>query len=165
MRILLFFFILLIPSSFSYASGIKTFQSDSEPHSHSHWELGIATGSVLLLAEDHVALGMHIHILRKMHFWDKLSLGVGLETVLDKHTHFNSAFVGAVNVWQGLVVAVSPGVLFLKEDVGWEKDFSSHFELLYHFNLGKVHLGPTFEYSYSKHDKHLMLGIHLGIHL
>ena len=94
--------------------------------------------------------------------YERFSLGLGFETVIDEHKHFNSALVFKYDVWKGLSAIVSPGILFLKSNNEWDRKFSVHYELLYEFKLKGLHLGPVFDYSYSRNDQHLMLGLHLG---
>lgn len=141
----------------------RSYDEHSHDHAHAEWEVALASGGILLLAEEEFALGLHLHLLRRIPRWERLSLGLGVETILDEHTHLNSAIVAKVDLWKGLGLALSPGILFLKEGNGWEREFSSHFEVLYEFNVGNIHLGPVLGYSSSQHDSHIMLGLHLGL--
>lgn len=69
-----------------------------------------------------------------------------------------------------LHLGVLPGVTFAKHkhehngqahDEDWESRFSMHVEVVYDlFHWGKFHLGPAFDYSWSKDDSHIMLRIH-----
>ncbi len=137
-----------------------------EGHHGSAWEVGFALGAVSLVLEDELAFGAHAHVTRSVPGWQRLRLGLGLESVLDEHGHLNAALVVNVHVIAGLSVSVAPGVLVLREDHGgWGTRFSSHFEALYDFDLGPLHVGPMLEYSYASVDQHLMLGLHMGFEL
>jgi hypothetical protein len=167
-RVIIVFLLL----AFYYASSANTpkdltFSEDhkhahSDHHHHSDWELGVAFGAVYLFEEKEIAPGLHLHLLKRSAHFKRFSFGVGLESVFDEHTHFNAALVGKFDLFKNFSAIVSPGILFLKHHDTWNTSFSSHFELLYEFQLGKVHLGPVLEYSYSKSDNHLMLGLHVG---
>lgn len=157
--------ILLVYHTLSFGNILVDSPQEDEDHHHHHsnWEAGVAVGGVYLINESGFAPGLHMHLLRRLPKWERVSLGLGLESVFDEHTHFNTAIVAKYDLWKGLSVVLSPGLLFLKHETEWDADFSTHFEMLYEFQVGKIHLGPVIEYSYSKHDKHLMLGLHLGI--
>ena len=159
-RVILLIILLVIIASpgFSSPNGNK----HNHHHGHGRWELGVALGGVYLLNEDEFALGMHFHVLRRLDGLQRLNIGLGFETVFDEHTHFNSSIVFKYDIWKGLSGLVSPGVLLLKHDNSWERHFSTHFEILYEFQVGHFHIGPVLEYSYAKNDNHVMLGLHLG---
>jgi hypothetical protein len=161
-RLVIVFILLGIFSSSNAVNAKDDDHTNKHNHHHSEWELGVALGGVYLISEKEIAPGIHLHILRRLPKFERFSIGFGLESVFDEHTHFNAAIVGKVDLFKNFSAIVSPGILFLKESNGWSKHFSSHFELLYEFQVGKIHLGPVLEYSYSKYDKHIMLGVHVG---
>ncbi|MBN2348691.1 MAG: hypothetical protein JXJ22_07640 [Bacteroidales bacterium] len=148
---------------FQIVKSQNNIQENSITHFHQNWEAGFALGIVPLMQEDKVSLGLHVHLLRQIEKFEQLRIGIGFENVLDEHTHINVASVLDYNIIGGLSVGLSPGILFLKENGIWGRAFSSHFELLYEFEIGKLHLGPVCEYSYSKLDQHIMLGMHFGL--
>ncbi|PKP39364.1 MAG: hypothetical protein CVT98_02060, partial [Bacteroidetes bacterium HGW-Bacteroidetes-15] len=139
--------LLLFSQMYLFANGLVVSpQEDHHHHDHHHnssWELGVAAGGVYLVNEQEYAMGLHLHLLKRIPKLERLSLGLGFETVFDEHTHFNTAIVAKYDVWKGLSFVLSPGLLFLKHESAWETDFSTHFEMLYEFQLGKVHLGPV----------------------
>lgn len=162
MRFIFLLFTLIILAFSGFSSSLSTSQNKHSDHGHSEWELGAAFGAVYLLGEKEVASGLHLHLLRRLEFYEKLGIGLGFETVLDEHKHFSTGIVFKYEIWKGLNFLVSPGILFLKPHNEWEKQFSIHYELLYEFKVKGLHLGPVFDYSYSKNDQHLMLGLHVG---
>lgn len=83
--------------------------------------------------------------------------------MFDEHGHVNVAGVVSYNVSGGLHLSVSPGLLIMKEGGAWGTHFSSHFEAIYEFDFGPVHIGPVTEYSYSRVDRHIMFGLHVGV--
>ena len=138
-------------------------QKNMKEHTHKDWEIALAGGVVPLLLENEVSFGLHFHVLRRIEKIKKVRIGLGFENVFDEHTHINSSFLFNYEIYKGLNASVSPGILFLKEELFWHKKASLHIELAYEFEIKNFHLGPVIEYSYSSIDQHLMFGLHLGI--
>lgn len=151
---------LLLPSA---ALAADDHPPDHEGCHHGTWELGLAIGAVPLLLEDEVALGLHAHVLHAVPGLDRWKVGLGLENVFDEHGHFNVAAVVSHNVVAGLNLSVAPGLLIMKAGGQWDLHLSSHFEAIYEFDLGPIHVGPVLEYSWSRVDRHTMVGLHVGV--
>lgn len=159
---LLFVFILFFLSLTSFAQDNHAHDEHKHLHEHGEWEIGAAFGVVPLFDEGEIAPGIHMHLLQQNKLIDGLMVGIGFEGVLDEHTHLNAGLVFNYNVYKGLFAAVSPGILWINHDE-WESAFVTHFELSYEFEVGRIHIGPIVEYSISKLDKHMMVGVHVGI--
>ncbi len=160
MRILLFLFLSL--SAVPLFAQHNHQHTEGHQHAHGEWELGGAIGVVPLLDEGEIAPGLHLHLLQQNKMIPKLMVGVGFEAVMDEHTHLTAGLVFNYNIYKGLYAAVSPGLLWINHD-GWESAYVTHFELSYEFEVGKLHIGPIVEYSYASLDKHVMLGVHVGV--
>ena len=70
-----------------------------------------------------------------------------------------------------LNLAVMPGITFFvrnhehdhekSHEHSKKAQFSIHFEIAYDLiHLEHLHLGPSIDYSWSKHDNHFSLGVH-----
>lgn len=159
-RLLLGCFFMIPFQLFAYVDNDEHF--DHHKHQHGDREFGFSPGTVFLLNEQEVKLGIHSHLLWRIKSIDFLSIGLGVESVFDEHSHISTGFVTKVDIWKGFSALTSPGILFIKEANGWENYLSAHFELLYEFEIQRFHVGPALDFSVSRFDNHVMLGIHLG---
>lgn len=133
-----------------------------EYHIHT-WEAGLGVGAVFIPGEDNIAPGAHIHLMRSLPGLERLAIGPGVETVMDEHSHYNLAFGLTYAIYKGLSAGLAPGIEFAKEEDEWSNRFSMHFELAYGFPVGRFHIGPVAEYSFSGDEGHIMLGAHFGV--
>lgn len=60
-----------------------------------------------------------------------------------------------------MVITLSPGILFPNNE-NPESWFVSHAEVVYEFEIGKLHLGPSLEFATTFEEYHLGAGIHFG---
>ncbi len=138
-------------------------------HAGSGWELGVSTGYVHLRTEKEDALGLHLHLMKRLGQEGPasyFSLGGGLETIFATHEHYSAMGSLGIHPWRELVLTISPGVQWVKHEGDWESEYATHLEIAYGFNISpRLHLGPVIGYSKTKHDEHMMAGVHLGIHL
>ena len=149
------------------AQGAPADDHDSEGHApHDHgFEIGLSTGYTYLANEDESALGLHLHLMRRLSgegFLSHFGVGVGFETIFADHDHH--AVMGSVALypWRNLVLTVSPGVIFADHDGEWENEYATHFEASYGFKWGKLEVGPFVGFSQGNDDRHYMAGLHIG---
>ncbi len=135
--------------------------SSEKEHSHVHpfFEIGFSSAAVRLIEEKEITVGFHTHILANISHHLPFSAGMGYEYILDEHPHHSIGVLIGWNPVHELFFSVSPGVTTNKGNF----QFTTHLEVNYAFELGKIHLGPSVEYAYSKGDTHISIGIHFGI--
>ncbi len=139
-------------------------QASSEEKSHHHRnEISIATGIVPLPAENELTMGFHLHYIRGVGKEGRFGLGLGLETIIDEHKHYTASVVFQYNIYKGLIVGYSPGVMMRKEGNQNLFQFAQHIETAYEFELGEFHIGPMAELGIEQIGVHYMVGIHVGI--
>lgn len=143
-----------------------------EPHDHGHHsegvELGGSVGYVHLDHENEDALGLHLHVSKRLGdsgLAEHLAIGLGGEVVFADHKHYGTMLTLTACPCGGLVVSLGPGVEWAEHEGGWESEFSVHVETAYVFEIGDYDIGPVIGYSWTDHDEHYMAGIHMGIHL
>ena len=152
-KLLIFFLI-----SFS----VKSYaQEEHHHHVHDHnFEFGLANSVVYFVNEKEIAYGLHFHLVKRIAH-SKFGFGLGYERIFDEHKHNTIGIVGAYNPIYNLHLAISPGVAF--EGSGLEHPrFAIHFESVYDWQIGEIHLGPLLEFAYDQEDYHISLGIHIG---
>ena len=138
-------------------------EQDENNSTHLHeWEIGGAVGIVYNVHESHTAPGLHAHLLKNIGVEKRFGMGLGFETIIDEHQHFNFGIPLNYNTLKGFVFTITPGLLFKKE-TNWEPGASVHFETLYEFMFEHFHIGPMLEIALSQNEVHFMLGIHLGL--
>jgi hypothetical protein len=150
-----------------------TFAKDAHDHHHhghdlSGPELGVSVGYVHLEEEDENVPGVHAHLLHRLgddglrrHF----AIGAGAEYLFSDEEHYALMFSLAAYPWRGLVLSVSPGVQWAEHEGDTEAEYSTHLEAAYVFPFGDYDIGPVIDYSWTKDEKHYMIGLHIGIHL
>lgn len=151
----------------------KTYAQDSHNHHHERNEIGLSGGAIYGIDDKTWGTGIHLHYYRTLDDHSKWSVGAFAEQAWLEGNHFSVGAGVKFSPISRLHLGVLPGVTFAKHehehngdvhDDGWKSDFSAHFELVYDlFHWGKFHVGPAFDYSWSKDDSHFMLGIHAAI--
>ena len=131
-----------------------------EGHHHRN-ELSVATG--LVIGEGELSWGIHIHYIRGIGDENKVGIGIGLETIVDKHRHYTISGVLHYRIYKGLIFSLAPGLLILKEEDKYLLQFAQHFELAYELEIGEFHLGPVAELGLETIGVHYMVGLHFGI--
>lgn len=153
---ILIIWVLVIGAMSSFA------QSEDEKHTHSN-DLSVAIGLVPLPAEETTTIGFHFHYLKGIAMENRLSIGIGLESIADEHGHYTASVPLQYRIIGGLTGSYAPGLMMRKEDSEILYQFSQHFELGYEVDMGKFHIGPVFEIGLEPTGAHYMGGIHLGI--
>lgn len=140
-----------------------------DPHDHDHHhhlnEIGVSVAMVQLAPEDDTAVGLHIHAMRKLGdngIKKYFGFGIGTDLIFADHFHTNLMATIGIFPFKNLVLHVSPGILFVKEDGETETRASFHFEILYEFDLGIISLGPYLGFGTAGSDHHFAAGLHLA---
>ncbi len=144
-----------------------TLSAQTHEHDHPQNEIGLSGGASFCPDHKEWGGGIHAHYFRTLGLHSKWSLGGGVEQVWSDGTHFNISAGAKYEIIEDLSLGVLPGITFLKhnEDPGssFHSQFAVHCELVYAcFRFGDFHAGPAIDYSWSKEDSHIMLGIHLA---
>ena len=122
--------LLIILIIFSYTSQAQELHENTLKENHDHnyrTEFGIAMGLAYIDEEKEIKPSIHLHLVNSLKKVDWLKLGVGFESLLDKHVHVNPTFVINYKINHKFTIGTSPGLLFLKEGSNWERTFSMHF--------------------------------------
>ena len=85
-------------------------------------------------------------------------IGIGLEGIFDEHRHYATSINFSYLPIHALTLTVAPGIQFAPDS----EDFTTHFEIVYEFKIGKLHIGPVAEYAWSPNDAHTMIRLHTG---
>lgn len=132
-------------------------QLDSHIDHHNHF--GLATGPVYILNESEFAPALHLHYMRLIEAGNgHFGVGLGLEAIFDEHRHYATSLNLSYLPIHELTLTVAPGIQFAPDS----EDFTTHFEAVYEFEIGNVHIGPVAEYAWAPNDAHAMLGLHFG---
>lgn len=147
----------------------------AQEHHHSRNEVGISPGIIYSPSHQNWGFGIHAHYFRTLGDHSPWSLGASLEQVNAHGSHWTVSAGAKYELIDRLNLAVMPGVTFFKHrheaehedehehehEHGKKAQFSVHFELVYDLiHWDRFHLGPAFDYSWSKQDNHFMLGVH-----
>ncbi len=152
----LFTFALLLCSLASYSQNGSELNLLEEEH-HNHF--GIATGPVYIINENEIAPGLHFHYMRLIEVGNAhFGIGLGLEGIFDEHRHYATSINFSYLPIHALTLTIAPGIQFAPES----EDFTMHFEVVYEFEIGELHIGPVAEYAWSPNDAHAMIGLHIG---
>ena len=93
----------------------------------------------------------------------KFGVGVGLEAAFAEIKHYGIGAIFAFRPIENFELSVGPGVLLENEETG-KNLFALHLEAIYSWEIGHFgHLGPVVGYGFAGNDKHLFLGVHLGV--
>ena len=157
LAILTLFAVLLI-----FESAYSQDHDEEDQHHHKN-EITFAAGIVLLVSEDKITEGIHLHYIRGIGENNRFGLGVGFETILDEHKHYTISLVIHYRVYEGFIIAYAPGAIILTRSNFYKYQFAHHIELAYEFELGVLHIGPVAELGIERNGIHYMGGIHLGI--
>lgn len=129
-------------------------------HEHPANEIGIGNFLSYHIGDQEFAYGLHLHYLRAIKD-SKFGYGLGYEQVFDEHNHKTVGIIGSYRPLPNLVISLSPGILFPNTESPHSR-FIAHSEVVYEFEIRKLHLGPTVEFATSFEEHHLGAGIHLG---
>ena len=153
--------------SFNYGYGQQDHEQELNHQAHGHTHnngIGAAIGVVAIPQENKTALGIHLHYTRGVGQENRYGIGTSLGIIiLEDHQHYTISLATHCRIYKGFTIGYSPGLLILKHDSKKDFHFAQHFELVYEFELGNLHLGPIVEIGYANRIAHYMTGIHVGI--
>lgn len=150
-------------------------QHDDEHHHHGLNEIGVNFGSLYAIDDKGWGAGVHMHYFRSLGEHSRWAIGGFVEQTLFMDNHFAMGVGAKFNLLDRLSLTAMPGIVFTKHDHSdhdhdhedhshdnsTKTKFSVHTELTYVlFEWGKFHMGPAIDYSWSKDDSHMMLGVH-----
>lgn len=137
-------------------------EQDSHAHHH-HTELGIANSMVLVGHEQEWAYGLHLHLIRSIGH-SRFGAGLGYERIFDEHGHNTIGIVGSYSPINHLHLNLSPGLAFEDGEFSEAKP-ALHIESSYGFPVGKIHIGPLWEFAFDSKHYHMSIGLHIGLGL
>lgn len=140
-------------------------------HDHPRNEIGISPGITYSPSHKEWGFGIHTHYFRTLGEHSPWALGGSIEQVSSHGSHWTISAGAKYEIFDRLNIGVMPGVTFFHHthEAGHDAEhehtnkaqFSMHFELGYDLIHTKhFHFGPAIDYSWTRHDNHLMLGIH-----
>ncbi|MBN2414130.1 hypothetical protein JXQ31_20820 [candidate division KSB1 bacterium] len=142
---------------------------DNDHKAHHHeghvYELGFSPSITLIKPEDETAPSLHLHAHRRLgseNFKQRLSVGLGVETIFTEHLHYSLLASFSYNPFAAFIIDVSPGILFVEEEDESIREYLTHIELTYEFDLGQIGIGPVVGMALSSEDTHYMVGVHIG---
>lgn len=146
--------------SFSIFAQTTDTTAHTDKHEHRKNEIGIAISPPYFIKEKIVSLSLHAHYIYNIPK-TKLGIGASYERILLNPKHSTFGLVTSIRPTEHLNFSLSPGVTF--EDKNSTPFFSFHTEISYEFEIGRLHIGPAFEFAYDPNDYHISLGLHVGL--
>lgn len=146
--------------------------AQEQNHTHARNEIGISPGATYSPSHQSWGFGCHVHYFHTLGEHSPWAVGGSLERIFTHGSHWTIGAGIKYRVLDRLNIAVMPGITFPghdeEHDHADEADhhnnnpkFSAHFEVVYDLiHLKHFHFGPAVDYSWSKNDSHLSLGIH-----
>ena len=146
-----------------------SYGQEHDHHAHHHeghvYELGLSASVTKIVPEDLTAPSMHIHLNRRLgdeNIWQRLAVGLGVETIFTEHLHYSFLASFLYNPFAAFIIDVSPGILLAEEEDGNIREYLTHIEFTYEFDLGYIGIGPVIGMALSSEDTHYAVGIHIG---
>lgn len=149
------------------------FAQEHHDHTHELNELGLSGGGIYSPDHESWGGGVHLHYFRTLGLHSKWALGATFEQVWAEGNHFTIGAGVKYMITDRLNCAVMPGISFMKHEESVLRDghehthadkktiFSLHTEIVYDLiHKDNFHIGPAIDYSWSKDDSHIMVGIH-----
>ncbi|MCD8072360.1 MAG: hypothetical protein LUE10_04155 [Alistipes sp.] len=125
-------------------------------HHHERNEIGVSLGTILDI-DGWWGSGVHFHYFRRLGDHSRWSVGTFAEQARIDDFHFSMGAGVRYEPVGNLSLGLYPGYTISEGDIA----FSTHVEVVYDILSWKnFHLGPVFEYSWSREDSHFMLGVH-----
>lgn len=146
---------------FSNVATAQETHSTSNHHEHHNHEIGMGNSAVVLLTEEEITYGMHLHYIYNIPA-SKLGLGLGYERIFDEHKHNAVGVIFSYRPLEMLSFSLMPGISFESGEIE-NSSPALHFETAYEFEFEDFHIGPVLEFAVDRKDTHLGLGIHIGV--
>jgi hypothetical protein len=131
-------------------------------HDVHKYHLGVGIAGTYLNGEQLLAPGIDLHILRQLGHKQNWGLGLGYEIVIKENIHNNISLMGNVHPVKYLAINAGPGFTFGKHDGETEFSPALHTEVVFEFDINKIHLGPVAGFGIDKEEWHYSLGVHVG---
>ncbi len=149
----------------------SAYSQDAHKHLHKRNEIGISSGGIYGFNDKTWGAGVHMHYFRSLGDHSRWAIGGFYEYAWLDGNHYSFGVGAKFEAIDRLHLGLFPGLVFLKHEEDAhdhshshgesEKQFAVHAEVVYDlFEIGKFHFGPVADYSWSKDDSHVMLGIH-----
>ncbi|MGL5704014.1 MAG: hypothetical protein ACRDD6_01755 [Tannerellaceae bacterium] len=142
-------------------------------HEHGQNEIGLSFGPSYSFEHNEWKASAHLHYFRSIKPESKWALGGSLESVFGEGQHYNVSAGVKYTPIPHIHVAIMPGVNFTKENHNHTEElaqahhnqfkaaFAVHGEIVADLLIiGKFHVGPTLDFSWSKGHTHIMPGLH-----
>ena len=126
------------------------------------YEFGISNGIVYNFSEEQYAYGLHVYFIKNFGISKKMGIGAGYETIFDDHGHNTACVLLHYMPFEHISVNIAPGLVFL-ESAPNKSRFALHAEVLYEFNVGAFHIGPSIGAAFNPEDFHASVGLHCAI--
>lgn len=164
------YFLILLAICAPFTAAAQHHDEGHNGHSHSRNEIGVSGGGLYGTDDKTWGGGLHIHYYRTLGDHSRWAVGAFAEQAWLEGSHFSAGAGIKFEPVDRLHLGVLPGITVAKHKEehhghthhhGNKTRFSLHLELVYDlFHWDKFHLGPAFDYSWSKKDSHMMLGVH-----
>ena len=150
---------------FSFLCYVSMIHAQEHRHEHARNEIGIGSGALYSIGHKEWGVGTHAHYFRTLTLHSKWSLGGSLEQVWGIGSHLNVSAGIKYQLFERLSLALYPGVTFFshKDHLHKKREarYTTHFELIYDlFHWEHFHIGTVLDYSLTKGDSHIALGLH-----
>ncbi|MGL4992552.1 MAG: hypothetical protein ACRC6R_00210 [Bacteroidales bacterium] len=148
---------------------------NAQSHEHGQNEIGVSFGPNYSIEHKEWRAGAHMHFFRGLTPHSKWKLGGGLEYIFGDGKHYNISMGASYSPFNHFHMTIMPGINLIEEEEhdhkeelkehhendGLKLGFALHGEIVYDlFVIGKFHLGPTIDFSWSPNHSHIMAGIH-----
>jgi hypothetical protein len=154
----------LFSQSFTDDKGQKAHISHAHDHHDPHkFHIGIGAAATYLTTEKEFAPGFHLHLIRQLGENKRWGLGLGYEAILDEHIHNGINLLVNYRPVRFLSLIAGPGMVLGKHDGEVEVLPGFHTEAVFEFDFHGLHVGPMIGFGMDREDRHVSVGLHIGI--
>ncbi|MHB8095578.1 MAG: hypothetical protein ACYDH0_11625 [Candidatus Aminicenantales bacterium] len=142
-------------------------QESHSPASHDHardphqYHLGVGLAATHVFAENGLAPGFHLHLIRQLGRQAKWGVGLGYETIADENWHHGLTLLVNYRLLSFISLQAGPGLVVGRHDGKLEILPAFHTELVFEFYFHGLHVGPMMGYGRDKEDSHFSVGAHV----
>lgn len=163
-KLQLFFFSILI-SLFLWP--LMAHGKHSHDHNHDHdphdYHIGLGITGSIIVNENVLAPGFHIHFIRQLGHFNQWGFGLGYEAIADEHWHNGLNLLFNYRPLRFLSLLAGPGLTMVNHGGKTEILPAFHTEAVFEFDVKGLHVGPVISYGRDTEDSHFSVGIHVGI--
>lgn len=132
-------------------------------HGDAHkYHIGVGAATAYIKGEAGLLPAVHFHFIRQVGHNNRWGLGLGYEVIFDNHLHNGLNLLVNYHPLNQLSVNTGPGIILSEHKGHREVTPSFHTEVVYEFNLKRIHIGPMGGFGFDKEDTHFSLGVHVG---